>query len=334
MKGAIKIMKKRKMLLIPLGFILLIIAFIIYGFINSNMNLTDESTSSEQSQGTNDESDIALNDNSESSIQDVLDQNNEELFKMIDTRKTVIFAIYGIDDKYTEEGRSDIIMVIKYDPTLKKMVIISIPRDLRMDVSGYGTAKINAAFAYGGSKLADQVIEELLGIKLDFSIKLNFDTFSKIIDSVGGVSINAKKDFYNDDNLVIKQGNQFLNGKNALFYVRFRSDSDVDYGRIGRQQEVVISLMEYLKSTSLKEKIKFVGTYYNNGIETDAKVSKITDYIKMSNVDENITYENYRLQTYSEVIDGLWYELYNQEDLDTIKNLFSNKEAMNLENWK
>ncbi|MBC3889964.1 hypothetical protein GH810_16820 [Acetobacterium paludosum] len=327
-------MKNRKRLLIPLTCILLIVAFTIYGFINSNMNLTNGSTSSEQSQGANEGSDITLNDNSESSIKDVLDQNNEELFKMIDTRKTVTFAIYGIDDKYTEEGRSDIIMVIKYDPSLKKMVIASIPRDLRIDIPGYGIGKINAAFAYGGSELADQVIEELLGIKLDFSIKLNFDTFSKIIDSVGGVRINAKKDFYNGDNLVIKEGNQVLNGKNALFYVRFRSDSDVDYGRIGRQQEVVISLMEYLKSTSLKEKIKLVGTYYNNGIETDAKLAKITDYIKMSNADENITYENYRLQTYSEVIDGLWYELYNQEDLDTIKNLFSNKEEMNLENWK
>lgn len=327
-------MKKRKMLLIPLAFILLIVGFIIYGFINSNMNLTNGSTSSEQFQGSDEGSDVTLNENSESSIQDVLDQNNEELFKMIDTRKTVVFAIYGIDDKYTEEGRSDIIMVIKYDPSLKKMVIVSIPRDLRIDIPGYGIAKINAAFAYGGSELADQVIEELLGIKLDFSIRLNFDTFSKIIDSVGGVTINAKKDFYYGDKLVIKEGNQVLNGRKALYYVRFRSDSDVDYGRIGRQQEVVISLMEYLKSTSLKEKLKLVGTYYNNGITTDAKVAKITDYIKMSNEDENIIYENYRLQTYSEVIDGLWYELYNQEDLDMIKSLFINKEEMNLENWK
>jgi len=328
-------MKNRKMLLIPLSFILLITAFCIYGFISSNVNLTNKAISSERMQGENKGSDITLNDNTESSIQDVLGQNNEELNKIIDTRKTVVFAIYGIDDKYTEEGRSDIIMVIKYDPSAKKMVMVSIPRDLRIDIPGYGIGKINAAYAYGGSDLADQVIDELLGIKLDFSIELNFDTFSKIIDTVGGVTINAKKQFFDSDNdLIIDAGKQILNGTKALFYVRFRSDSDVDYGRIGRQQEVVISLMEYLKTTSLKEKIRLVGTYYNNGIETNAKLSKLTDYIKMSNADENITYENYRLQTYSQVIDGLWYELYNQPDLDAVKNLFNNQEEMNLDNWK
>ncbi|HEY5556689.1 hypothetical protein [Acetobacterium sp.] len=82
------------------------------------------------------------------------------------------------------------------------------------------------------------------------------------------------------------------------------------------------------------KKIKLVETYYNKGIETDANALKIMDYIKMSSWDANITYENYRLKTYSEIIDGLWYELYNQEDLDLIKNLFDQKEEMNLENWK
>lgn len=117
------------------------------------------------------------------------------------------------------------------------------------------------------------------------------------------------------------------------FIVRFRSYSDGDYGRIARQHEVVISLTEDLKSTSIKEKIKFVETYYNKGIETDAKLTKMIDYIKMSYGDENIIYENYRLETYSQIIDGLLYELYNQEDLDKIKNLFDRKEEMTLENW-
>lgn len=315
-------MKNKKIVILSIGLLLLFSGVIAYTFLGNQTQSDNGSNSS-------------LNEETGSSIEDVLDQNNEDLINLTDTRKIVVFAIYGIDDKTTEEGRSDIIMVVKYDPTIKKMVIVSIPRDLRVDVPGYGMTKINHAYAYEGEQLINQVVEELLGIKLDFTVKLNFDTFSSIIDDVGGVEVNAKKQFYDvDDTLVVDQGKQILNGKDALFYVRFRSDNDVDYGRIGRQQEVVISLMEDLKTISMKEKIKLVTKYYNQGIKTDANLTKLTDYIKMSSADKDIIYENYRLQTYSEVIDGLWYELYQQEDLDMIRNLFDKKDEMNLENWK
>jgi hypothetical protein len=68
-------------------------------------------------------------------------------------------------------------------------------------------------------------------------------------------------------------------------------------------------------------------------LETNASVSKIKEYISMSSGDNYITFESYRLNTYSEIIDGLWYELYSQEDLDFIKNLFNSQGESNLENW-
>lgn len=280
-------------------------------------------------------SETVVQDQTNMSLEEVLSSNNDELLKLEDKRKTVVFALYGIDDKTTEEGRSDIIMVVKYDPALKKMVIVSIPRDTRVDVPGYGLTKINHAYAYGGEALINQVVEELLGIKLDFTVKLNFETFSNIIDTLGGVQVNAKKQFFDSENiLMVDQGPQILNGEKALFYVRFRSDADVDFGRIARQQEVMISLMEYLKASSMTEKLTLISKYYNKGIKTDANLTKMTDYIKMSGDDKDIIYENYRLQTSSQVIDGLWYELYSEEDLNTIRNLFDKKEEMNLENWK
>jgi len=227
-----------------------------------------------------------------------------------------------------------LIMVVMYDPTQEKMVMASLPRDLRVNIPGYGLDKINHAYAYGGRELINQTIEDLLGIKLDFSVKLDFDTFASIINDAGGVNVIAQKDFYKNENqLVISQGEQVLNGKNALFYVRFRSDSDGDYGRIARQQEVVKSLMKSLSTMSLKKKLQLIETYYNNGIETDVNVSKLKEYLNMSGGDTNLSFENYRLKTYSEIIDGLWYELYSQEDLDAIKNLFNVNEDINQENW-
>jgi len=318
-------MKNRKSMIILLSSLILVIVVSLLIVANTNMNGRSLFT------GTNQNVD---QETDSGSLKDVLNQNNEALLELVDTRKTVTFALYGTDERSDETGRSDIIMVVRYDPTQQKMVMASLPRDLRVNVPGYGLDKINHAYAYGGSELIDQTIEELLGIKLDFSVKLDFDTFASIINDVGGVRIVAQKDFYKNENqLVISQGEQLLNGKNALFYVRFRSDSDGDYGRIARQQEVVISLMNQLKSMSLKKKLELIDRYYNNGIETDVNVSKLKEYLNMSGGDTNLSFENYRLKTYSEIIDGLWYELYSQEDLEVIKNLFTINEVTNQENW-
>ncbi len=302
---------------------------LIHGLIGGNMTLLFNQ--SKPDAGGNEK---VIQDESSLSVEDVIYQNNQELLKVVDTRNPVIFVLYGTDEKTDEAGRSDIIMVVKYDPTERKLTMASLPRDLRVNVPGYGLDKINHAYAYGGRKLSDQTIEELLGIKLDFSINLDFDTFSKIIDDMDGVSVNAKKNYYynQDNSLAIKEGEQILNGRDALFYVRFRNDEEGDYGRIARQQEVIKSLTESLSSTSLKQKIKLIKTYYNNGLQTNISKSEIEEYATMSSGDNNINFENYRLQTYSEIINGLWYELYNQEDLEIIKNLFNDQDQSNTKN--
>jgi LCP family protein required for cell wall assembly len=325
-------MKKQKILFILAGMIMLIVGLGVFGFVNEMLKSDAGSNTSGSYENGSEGSSNSKEANS--SLIDVLNDNNEELFQKIDTRKTVIFGIYGTDERTTDDtGRSDIIIVVMYDPTIRKLTMVSLPRDLKVDIPGYGMDKINHAFAYGGKALTDRTIEDLLGIRLDFSIKADFDTFAKIIDAVGGVHINAQKNFYDGDKLIIKAGEQIINGSQALTYVRFRSDSDGDYGRIARQQEVIISLIDSLKSRSYEQLVKLIETYYNRGIQTDASLAKIKEYISMSNQDNTITYEAYRLPTYS-VLDGLWYELYNQEDLDAIKSLFTNNQEKNLENWK
>lgn len=272
---------------------------------------------------------------SNGSLLEVLNQNNEELIDKVDNRTPVIFGLYGTDENESDVGRGDIIMVIKYDPQTKNAIIASIPRDTRVDIPGYGLDKINHAYAFGGQDLLDQTIENFLGLELDFSVKTDFDTFSKIIDDMGGVSVNAQKDFYweGDTEPFIKQGQQFLDGFHALFYVRFRSDSDGDFGRIARQQEVVISLINALAEKGLKQLDELIEKYYNNGMDTNASLSKIQEYLNLGTRDSNVTYETYRLQTSGALIDGVWYEVYAQEDLDAIKALFADPN-LNQDSWQ
>ncbi|WKY46948.1 LCP family protein [Eubacteriaceae bacterium ES3] len=268
------------------------------------------------------------------SLLDTLNQNNEELLKEVDTRKTVIFGLYGTDEREDEVSRGDIIMVVKYNPQTKVAVIASIPRDTMVEIPGYGLDKINHSYAFGGQELLDQTVENFLDIQLDFSVKTNFVTFSKIIDDVGGVFVNVQKDFhYEDGSLAIAAGEQILDSEDALFYVRFRRDSDNDFGRIGRQQEVIISLVDTLSKTSLQEIDKLIEKYYNNGMETNANFSKIQEYINLGTRDTDITYETYRLNTSGALIDGIWYEVYTQEDLDTIKALFQDPD-LHQDNWE
>lgn len=270
----------------------------------------------------------------DSSLLDVLNQNNEELINEVDTRKTAIFGLYGTDERTDDIGRGDIIMVVKYNPKTKVAVIASIPRDTRVEIPGYGLDKINHSYAFGGQELLDQTIENFLDIQLDFSIKTDFDTFSEIIDDVGGVSVNVQKNFYYEDgSLAITSGKQILDSEDALFYVRFRRDSDNDFGRIARQQEVVISLVDTLSKTSLQKIDKLIEKYYNKGMNTNANLAKIQEYINLGTRDTDITFETYRLNTSGALIDDIWYEVYTQEDLDTIKALFQD-EDLNQDNWE
>lgn len=316
-------MKNRKKIIVIVSIFLVAMVAILYGVVNTNFKSNKWSTSYKS----------VMNDNL---AKNMLKENIDVFFQKNKTRKVVAFAIYGTDERSTEIGRSDTVMVVMYDPSLKKLTMVSLPRDLRVNIPGHGLDKLTHAYFYNGRELADQTIEELLDIKLDFSVKFSFASFTSIIDDIGGVSINAEKDFNDSNgNLVVAQGKQVLNGEKALFYVRFRSDSESDYGRIRRQQEVIMSLIESLKAKSINEKIELIETYYNKGMETDAKIAKIIEYVDEIKTDNIITYETYTLQTHSEIIDGLGYAIYDQKDLNLIKNLFvKNKKTMNLEKWE
>jgi LCP family protein required for cell wall assembly len=308
----------RKLIFIG-GAIVLLVLLILGISLYNNKNTSSGSSNTESSDG---------------SLLDTLNQNNQELLKAVDNRKTVIFGLYGTDEKVDDVGRSDIIMVVKYNPQTKIATLISIPRDTRVDIPGYGLDKINHAYAFGGQELLDTTIENFLGITLDFSIKTNFETFASIIDDVGGVKVNAKKDFpYDDGSVAIAQGEQVLNSRDALYYVRFRHDEDGDYGRIARQQEVIISLVDRLSKVSLNQLDELIQKYYNNGIETNASLAKIQEYVNLGTRDKDITYQTMRLNTTSALIDGIWYELYSQEDLDAVKTLLQGDD-LNQDQWE
>jgi len=147
-------------------------------------------------------------------------------------------------------GLTDVILLVRFDPLHKDLKVLSIPRDTRTLVPNLGMTKINATNVQGGPALTAQVVSELLGgVGIDRYAILNIQGVEKLVDALGGVEIYVPKDMqYQDDSqhlyINLKEGQQHLNGNQALQFLRFRYDDYGDIGRIQRQQLLLRALME------------------------------------------------------------------------------------------
>lgn len=153
-----------------------------------------------------------------------------------------------LDDPASYDGRSDTLILVRFDPIAKQVNLLSIPRDTRVRIQGYGTQKINAANVFGGSAMAKAVVSQTLNdVQIDRVVRLDTNSIVDLVDAVGGVEINVtERMFYRDrsQNLEIdlQPGLQVLNGKQAEGFVRYRDPYDADLGRIKRQQIMLKAL--------------------------------------------------------------------------------------------
>lgn len=151
----------------------------------------------------------------------------------------------GIDQRSGEGGRSDTLMVMTVNPDTHSLLMFNIPRDTRTTIIGLGKEdKINHAYAYGGVPMAVATVEQFLQTKLDYYVKVNMNEFVKIIDELGGVTVDNKHAFsYEGHHFPV--GTLHLQGEEALAYCRMRYDDPKgDLGRNERQRQVVRSLMD------------------------------------------------------------------------------------------
>ncbi|WP_414565846.1 MULTISPECIES: LCP family protein [unclassified Anabaena] len=177
------------------------------------------------------------------------------------------------------EGLSDVMLLIKFDPANKKVAMLSIPRDTRTEVTGYGVKKLNHANIDGGPALTAKSVSNLLGgVGIDRYIRINVLGVGKLIDALGGVTVNVPKDMkYQDDSqrlyINLKAGKQHLDGDKALQLLRFRQDELGDIGRVQRQQMVIRALIDQTLNPV-----------------TVAQLPKVLNVVK-ENIDTNLTVE-------------------------------------------
>ena len=214
--------------------------------------------------------------------------------RMASPDKTVVM-IMGVDEREGDVGRSDTLMIATLDPKKHKAAILSVPRDTRVKIKGHGFDKINAAYAYGGYRLTQSTVEDLLGVEMEHHVVINVNAFTKIIDAIGGVDINVEKRMYYEDpwddngGLVINlyPGEQHMDGQTAITYVRYR-DEEGDIGRITRQQKFMRAVMDKMTSPAIIPKIPAIISQVVDSIDTDLSVKQMIEF--MASLKEAQTY--------------------------------------------
>lgn len=136
--------------------------------------------------------------------------------------------------------RADTIMLL-YRPRSGRSVLVSLPRDSLVTIPGYGQDKLNSAYAYGGPALLSDTVEAATGVRIDGYLEIGFDSFTELVDAVGGVDACPEFPLVDPDTgLNVEPGCQLLNGEAALAYVRMRyEDPRGDIGRAERQREII-----------------------------------------------------------------------------------------------
>ena len=189
--------------------------------------------------------------------------------------KTTVM-IMGVDERKDDVGRSDTLMLATVDPKKKSASLLSIPRDTRVHVPGYGYDKINVAYSLGGHNLTQDTVEEFLDTPVDHYVLIKVPAFKRIIDAIGGVDIDVEKrmeyvDEWDDDGgLVIDlyPGPQHMDGATAITYVRYR-DEEGDIGRIERQQKFMKAVMDQVMSPSIIPRLPSIIREVMGSVETD-----------------------------------------------------------------
>jgi polyisoprenyl-teichoic acid--peptidoglycan teichoic acid transferase len=213
---------------------------------------------------------------------------------MLSNPSTIL--VLGTDEGPNREGpfRSDSIMIVRTDPDEHRIALLSIPRDLRVEIPGRGPDKVNAAYAYGGSTLAIRTIQGLTGIPINHVIVVNFSKFREVIDTLGGITVNVPKPILSNKFACpfatqarcdrwpgwrFNRGEQEMDGRRALIYARIRINqldpSENDLTRGERQQAVVQEVADEITSFSTFLRMPFIGDDLVAPLATDLSANQL-----------------------------------------------------------
>jgi len=164
-------------------------------------------------------------------------------------------------------SRSDTIMLAQVTPGTGRVELLSVPRDLFVEVEPGVEDRINSAYAYGGVEQAKAAMENLTGVPIDSHAIIDFEGFEDVINAMGGVEIDVEDEI--PPKYKIEDGVQNLNGEQALFYTRYRGTPGGDLDRIGHQQKMLAALRSKMLAWNSFTKMPAMLKIANENVDTD-----------------------------------------------------------------
>ena len=194
---------------------------------------------------------------------------------------SMTILIMGVDAEDGEaidsEVRPDSLMIVHLNPASSACRVLAIPRDTRTELPGYGLSKVNHALALGGIDYEVQVVSELTDLPIDHYVLIDFSGFEDLVDAIGGITVNVPETFTAIDGTLFQAGEQRLTGKQALAYSRYRGDSEGDFGRIKRQQQVIRALIRETGGLDVLTSIRELLPAVSDNLRTDLSVTKMVN---------------------------------------------------------
>lgn len=195
----------------------------------------------------------------------------EELPDPWSGNERVTILLMGLDyhDWRAGQGppRTDSMMLMTIDPITESAGMMSIPRDLWVEIPGYSHGRINTAYFLGdkdrlpggGPELAVKTVEKFLGVPIQYYVQIDFYAFIDMIDHLGGVEVDVPESIRVDpialidgqNSLILEPGIHQLNGELTLAYARARESEGADFDRAARQQQVALAIRNKILSLNM-----------------------------------------------------------------------------------
>jgi LCP family protein required for cell wall assembly len=215
-----------------------------------------------------------------------------------DKKEPVNILLIGLDERAgVEDTRTDTQIIVHIDPSTKTAALVSLPRDLWVEIPGHGQDRINAAYKTGekekpgsGPTLAKATVQENLGVPINYYATVNFKGFERIIDTIGGVTIDVTRPLVDNDfpfqefgatRVYIPSGLQHMDGRTALQYARSRH-ADSDIGRNARQQQVLLAIKEQALNLNLLAHLTELTQELGDSVRTDLLPLQIGSLAQLS----------------------------------------------------
>lgn len=255
-------------------------------------------------------------------LEDGLQKNLEQMEANSDLYKTDAFNVLliGVDSRSDSmSGRSDSMILVSINKKTKQATMTSFLRDIYCSIPGYGSDRLNAAYAYGGADLLKDTIKANFGITVDRCLVVNFYLVMDLVDAVDGIDLDLTADeigvmnryYINAQNQLIGQpdgtdilsdsdaGTVHVNGNQALAYARVRYIG-TDFARTGRQRTVISKCLDKIKTMGIGE-ISDLAEQFLPRVRTDLTEGDCAALLLMA-----LDLKSYDFQSLAVPIDGSW----------------------------